>query len=284
MSVSYDNASGSKEGADSSPLTWSHTIGSGSNRLLVVGVTNNSNTGTVSVTYDSASMTEWSHYHAVNSDSNPFLTFFYMKEANLPSSGAHDIVVTYGGGTSVVTAGAISFAGVDQTTPLQNKNEGTNGAGLSATITSSTDNMAVLFSGCGTFPGTLGGGGSPTERVRQEYDGSNYMNNIVGVTAAGAASVAITYTDVSDTYTWIGADVVSASVATTLDQEGFRFRNDDGDETSATWLASQDANVTAPLDTNTRIRFVLDGVGDPDATQFQLEAKLSTDSVWWKVA
>ena len=209
MSVTYDNASGSKEGAGSSPLTWSHTIGSGSgsNRLLVVGVTNNSNTGTVSVTYDSASMTEWSHYHAVNSDSNPFLTFFYMKEANLPSSGAHDIVVTYGGGTSVVTAGAISFAGVDQTTPLQNKNEGTNQAGLSATITSSTDNMAVLFSGCGAPLGTLGGGGSPTERVKQEYDTANYMNNIAGVTAAGAASVAITYTDVSDTYTWIGADV-----------------------------------------------------------------------------
>lgn len=72
--------------------------------------------------------------------------------------------------------------------------------------------------------------------------------------------------------------------AVTLDQEGFRFRNDDGDETSASWLASQDANVTAPLDTNTRIRFVIDGVGDPAATQFQLEAKLSTDSVWWKVA
>jgi hypothetical protein len=67
--------------------------------------------------------------------------------------------------------------------------------------------MAVLFSGCGAPLGTLGGGGSPTERVKQEYDTANYMNNIAGVTAAGAASVAITYTDVSDTYTWIGADV-----------------------------------------------------------------------------
>jgi hypothetical protein len=69
-----------------------------------------------------------------------------------------------------------------------------------------------------------------------------------------------------------------------LDQEGFRFRNDDGDEASATWLDSQDANVTAPLDTNTRIRFVINGVGDPAATQFQLEAKLSNDSDWFKVA
>ena len=69
----------------------------------------------------------------------------------------------------------------------------------------------------------------------------------------------------------------------TLNQEGFRFRNDDGDEASATWLEAQDTDVTAPMDTNTRIRFIVDGTLDPASTQFQLEAKLSTDSVWWKV-
>jgi len=281
MTVSYDNASGSKESAPS-PLTWSHTIGSGSNRLLVVGVTNNNSAGTVSVTYNSVSMTEWSHYHAGNDTSHPFLTFFYMKEANLPSSGAYNVVVTYGGGTTVVTAGAISFAGADQTTPLQNEVKGSQGGGsaLTVTITSSSGNMAVLFAGSGSAAGTLGGTGSPTERVRQDFDGSAYMNNIVGVTAPGAASVQITYTDISDWYTWIGADVKANVVI--LDQEGFRFRNDDGDEDAATWKEAQDTNLTAAKSVNTRLRVILDATGDPATTQYQLEYRRS-GQLWRKV-
>lgn len=86
--------------------------------------------------------------------------------------------------------------------------------------------------------------------------------------------------------TWVATILarITYDSAVSLKQEGFRFRNDDGDEASATWMESQDTNVTAPLDTNTRIRFIVDGTGDPAATQFQLEAKLSTDSDWWKVA
>jgi hypothetical protein len=85
-------------------------------------------------------------------------------------------------------------------------------------------------------------------------------------------------------YAWACVQVVFEKAAGgALDQEGFRFRNDDGDEASASWLASQDTNITAPLDTNTRVRFIVDGTGDPAATQFQLEAKLSTDSDWFKV-
>jgi hypothetical protein len=72
--------------------------------------------------------------------------------------------------------------------------------------------------------------------------------------------------------------------AATLDQEGFRFRNDDGDEDAASFAAGQDTNLTAPLDTNLRVRFIVNAIGDPAATQYQLEAKLSTESDYWKVA
>jgi hypothetical protein len=74
-----------------------------------------------------------------------------------------------------------------------------------------------------------------------------------------------------------------AAAGATLEQEGFRSRNDDGDETTATWDAAQDANIQAPAGTTKRLRFIVNATGDPDATQYQLEGKLSTDSEWTKI-
>jgi hypothetical protein len=69
----------------------------------------------------------------------------------------------------------------------------------------------------------------------------------------------------------------------TIEQEGFRFRNDDGSEAAATWIANQDTNITAPKNVNTRLRFVVNSTGDFSATQFQLEYRKSGESTWRKV-
>ena len=61
------------------------------------------------------------------------------------------------------------------------------------------------------------------------------------------------------------------AVTPSIDQEGFRFRNDDGDEANATWAADQDANLTAPLDTNLRLRMIRNANGDPGTAPFQIE-------------
>jgi hypothetical protein len=81
--------------------------------------------------------------------------------------------------------------------------------------------------------------------------------------------------------TWdIGADERGAS---TIEQEGFRFRADDGSQTTATWLAAQDTNIGRDINLNTRLRVLLNANGDLTSTQYQLEYKKSTDSVWSKV-
>lgn len=75
----------------------------------------------------------------------------------------------------------------------------------------------------------------------------------------------------------------SASPSTTvnLEQEGFRFRKDDGDETTATWLGDQDANVNILRNTNYRVRFVVNALsGDAPSTQFKLQYKKTSDEVW----
>lgn len=78
-------------------------------------------------------------------------------------------------------------------------------------------------------------------------------------------------------------DAYIGSGAPTLEQEGFRFRNDDGDETTATWDGNQDANLTAPAGSIRRLRFVVDTTGDVDAGQFQLEGKKSDEADWHKI-
>ncbi|MFI5401309.1 MAG: hypothetical protein ACHQ1G_00005, partial [Planctomycetota bacterium] len=62
-----------------------------------------------------------------------------------------------------------------------------------------------------------------------------------------------------------------AAAAPTIEQEGFRFRADDGSESGASFLAAQDTDITRPKATNTRLRVLANATGDPASKQFQLE-------------
>lgn len=87
------------------------------------------------------------------------------------------------------------------------------------------------------------------------------------------------------TLTAAGTPVAGASepplvASATVEQEGFRFRNDDGSQTGATWLAAQDTAATVALDTPFRLRTVLDTTDDYPSTQFQLEYTEDGTSDW----
>ena len=71
----------------------------------------------------------------------------------------------------------------------------------------------------------------------------------------------------------------------TTDQEGFRWRNDDGTEITATWIEAQDTDAEIAKETNTRIRFLIDAEGNPAASTFELQYKRSDDAAaeWRKV-
>lgn len=76
--------------------------------------------------------------------------------------------------------------------------------------------------------------------------------------------------------------VVNGTVADggTLEQEGFRFRADDGSQTTATWLTAQDTNVIRQKSTNTRLRVVLNSTLDRGAETYQLEYRKVGDTTW----
>lgn len=70
-----------------------------------------------------------------------------------------------------------------------------------------------------------------------------------------------------------------------LDQEGFRWRLDDGSETGASWKEAQDTATSVALDTPLRLRILVDVQSDPapDTSKWALYYKKSTDIVWREV-
>ena len=64
-------------------------------------------------------------------------------------------------------------------------------------------------------------------------------------------------------------------------QFGFRFRNDDESETSATWKATQNTNITLPPGDPVRLRIGIDSTGDIGAKQFQLEYRKKPSGGAW---
>ena len=74
------------------------------------------------------------------------------------------------------------------------------------------------------------------------------------------------------------------TVFATIEQEGFRFRNDNGSETTASWIASQDTNISREININTRLRVLLNATGDPASAQYQLEYKKSTENLYKKIS
>lgn len=77
---------------------------------------------------------------------------------------------------------------------------------------------------------------------------------------------------------WLESGGVASSVPAT--QTHFRWRNDDGSETAATWKAAEDTGVSHALATNVRLRTQFTVTGDPAATAYKLYYKKSTDSEW----
>jgi len=65
-----------------------------------------------------------------------------------------------------------------------------------------------------------------------------------------------------------GNDIGAFQVTDTIDQSRFRWRNDDGSETSATWAAAENTNITEDAEVTKRLRVQLDvDSGYPDLTE-----------------
>ena len=96
------------------PLVWSHTVGSEPHRLLVVGVSVNVASPfppVTSVTYAGQSLTR----QVLNGGNLPVVEIWTLLA---PPSGTANVVVTHSQPSNIV-GGSVSFAGVNQITPIR---------------------------------------------------------------------------------------------------------------------------------------------------------------------
>ena len=131
-----------------SSLSWKHTVGAGSNRILVVGVTLNSSKTVSSVTYGGQALTK------VTSGSVTFSTYdnemWYL--LNPPQETA-TVTVTASSGTPQISAGSEDFYNVNQTTPFNtvHTSSGTSANPSNSSISSGTNQLVIDHLGINDF-------------------------------------------------------------------------------------------------------------------------------------
>jgi hypothetical protein len=77
--------------------------------------------------------------------------------------------------------------------------------------------------------------------------------------------------------------VWTSAPTTTLEQEGFRWRNDDDSESAASWRQNQDVNDGLGAGAKARLRALINATGDPAAKQYQLEGRVKGVGAWRKL-
>lgn len=114
---------------------------------------------------------------------------------------------------------------------------------------------------------------------------TQYMGTTDSVSASTNDAVILTGQHILTLFDGVSASAIDAAILTaaSLEQEGFRWRADDGDEDEATWLAAQDTSINLSAGDKARIRFIINSNLDYKGAAFQLEYKKPSESVWQKV-
>lgn len=119
-----------------SSRTWSHTVGTLTNGVLYVGVdfwTNGAVVTVSGVTFNGVALTR-----VVQSARSPNDDRAEVWRLVNPAAGAHNVVVTFAGGSTDGECGSLSFQFVDQTTPERATN-----SAVSATTNSTTATLSL---------------------------------------------------------------------------------------------------------------------------------------------
>ena len=143
----------SSNSADSSwSLSWTHTIGGGQNRILIVGLggEDNSDNDLVvsSIRYNSINMHRVIGSSITEGEPTGYkmkTELYYLLDDELPSSGGYTIAVNYSGEVTRICGGGISLANVAQE-PAEavDTNSSTWGNNVSTDITTQTDGAWVV--------------------------------------------------------------------------------------------------------------------------------------------
>lgn len=102
------------------------------------------------------------------------------------------------------------------------------------------------------------------------------------LTTTGAVAATWTASNNSLHFSQMGIFLEQSSSAT-INQEGFRFGNDDGSETSHTWLAAQDTNAARALDERFLLGVLVDTTGTVGSRTYRLQYRRVGEVTWQDV-
>ena len=146
-------------------VIFSHTVGAGSNKILIVGVSiDQTTTATVvnTVTYGGTAMTRVGDTTGVVNT----MRISLWQLVN-PPSGSANVIVTPSTNNTAFIVGAVSYFGVNQTTPLGTFVQATGGSGSpTVNATSATNDLVVdvVSVGGALLGNSLTGGAGQSER------------------------------------------------------------------------------------------------------------------------
>jgi hypothetical protein len=168
--IGFDNSAFRESATNVSSDTFSFTVGSGTNRVLLVAVCYGATSVTISsVKYATVTMNN------IRTDTVAGVSTLGLYQLVAPTSGANNIVVTLSGalaGGRTITSLVFAATGVDQTSPIDANNSGTTATSATAwslALVTGVDN-AWLFDAW--YTGSLGGGGTIGVGASQTLIGS----------------------------------------------------------------------------------------------------------------
>jgi hypothetical protein len=155
-------------------LSWSHTVGTGSDRLLVVGVSVENGQTVSAVSYRGAALT----FLGARSNGGFRVEMWYLKA---PASGTGTVAVSLSGSANMV-GGAVSFFGADQFAPF--------GSFVSASATSTTATVSTTSGSTDLVISALAIDGNATWRTPAAGQTSRWNLTSSSADVAGGASTA----------------------------------------------------------------------------------------------
>jgi hypothetical protein len=193
-SIAFDSSS--SFGGNGVSLTWAHTVGSGSNRILIVGVSIHTTGSINSVTYAGVNLTK------VGSISNIGVISSELWYLVNPASGTHDVIVTASESVLNLAAGGMSYTGVDQANPLGTYASATGFSNAMSVDVSSAVNELVVDS-VAVWTGLVA---APSAGAGQTQRWNVYQNSASGAGSdePGAATVTMSWSTTGIRYWAIG--------------------------------------------------------------------------------
>ena len=210
--VTFDAASSNNTlDVTNTVLSWSHTVGSGSNRILLVGVSlRNGGSQTVSgITYGGTALTLLG---SAANGTNIRGELWYLKN---PAAGAATVQVTISGAATYFAAGAASFFNVEQGSSFGTAVTGNgNSANPSVSVTSAAGELVVdILAKRNTSEAAVVGAGQ-TQLWNDWSTHETKSNNAISAASMepGAATVAMSWTFASRPWAIVAVPLKPAGV------------------------------------------------------------------------